>query len=176
MDTPQEQHDAHTIQTDSELDALLDEALDQATPPASPDLAQRIIDQTLPMLGGRPVLARIGPTALRIAAAAAIVVGAGVATMVMTRNQAPPTDTGYAIEQIESELKAIDQAIEPGNTLIDEQLDMLSLRVELVSTEDAWSEAGTDTSTLIDQAVTGFEVDQLSDDTAFIWTDGTAMF
>ena len=178
MDTPQEQHDTHWPQTDPQLDALLDEALATPMIPPSPDLTQRIVDKTRPMLDRQPVLARIGPTLLRIAAAVAIVAGAGVVTMVMTHHPAAPpmADTGHDIDEIVPGLQALNQAVEPGNTLIDEQMDMLSLRVELVSTEDTWSAAGRDTNSLIDQAVTVFEVDQLNDDTAFIWADGSTLF
>ncbi len=176
MNTPQEQYDSNHPQTDPELDALLDDALSTFTPPADPDLAQRIIEQTLPMLGKRPVLARIGPTMLRVAAAIAIVVGAGVVATLMTGNQDPPVGAGDTIAQIGTELQAIESAIEPGNTLIDEQLDVLALRVELVSTEDAWSAAGMDTNSLMDQAITGFEVERFSDDAMFLWAEEAALF
>ena len=80
MDTHQPQHDTDYPKTDPAFDALLDEAVSAGTPPVDPDLAKRIYDQTTPMLNQRPVLARIGPNLLRIAAAAAIVVAAGLFT------------------------------------------------------------------------------------------------
>ncbi len=176
MDTPQEQHDTHLQKTDPQLDALLDKAVSASTPPARADLTQRIIDQTLPMLSQRPVLARIGPTLLRIAAAVAIVVGAGVATMMWTNNQTSPTDPNNGFVKIGSDLQAIERAIEPGNTLIDEQLDVLSLRVELASAEGTWSDIDRDTNSLMDQAVTAYEVDQFSDDMMFLLADESALF
>ena len=176
MDTPQEQHDTNLQKTDPQLDAMLDKAVSAGTPPASADLTQRIIDQTLPMLGQRPVLARIGPTLLRIAAAVAIVVGAGVATMMLMNNSTTPTDPSNDLVTIGSELQAIERAIEPGNTLIDEQLDVLSLRVELASAEGTWSDVDRDTNSLMDQAVTAYEVDQFSDDMMFLFADGSVLF
>ncbi len=179
MDTPKEQYDSNgtdLTQTDPQLDALLDEVLSTGMSAADPDLAQRIVEQTLPMLGQRPVLARIGPTMLRVAAVVAIVAGAGVVAVVMTHNQAPPIETDEFFAQIGPELQALDRAIEPGNTLIDEQIDRFALRVELVSTEDAWDAAGQDTNSLIGQAVAGLEVQRFSDDTLFLWSDGSALF
>jgi hypothetical protein len=176
MDTPQEHNDMDTPKTDPELDALLDEALSVGTPPAHPDLAQRIIKQTFPLLGQRSVLARIGPTVLRVAAAVAIVVGAAVAATIMSTNKTPVEDAPGAFAQIESGLQDINDSVELGNTLIDEQLDVLALRVELASADDTWGTSGTDTNSLIEQAVTDLEVERFGDDTLFLLADTSTLF
>jgi len=177
MTTPNELNNIETQQTDPKFDALLDQAVSAGSPPADPDLSERIVEQTLPMLGREPVLARIGPTLIRIAAAVAIIVGAGVAAVLMTGDQAT-TAVGpdEFFTKFEPELKAIEGAIEPGNTYIDEQLDALSLHVELVGGESAWSSVDTDTNSLMDQAVTAYELDQYSVDAAFLWADDSALF
>jgi len=182
MTTPNDLNKLQAQQTDPQLDALLDRAVSAGSPPADPDLSQRILDQTLPMLGQEPVIAKIGPTVLRIAAAVAIVVGAGLAAFVLTddpaitSDPAKPSDPGGQFAQVESGLQDIENAIEPGNTPIDQQLDALSLRVELVSSESAWSSIDTDTNSLMDQAATGYELDQFSQDAAYLWADDSALF
>jgi hypothetical protein len=176
MDTHQEQHGANHQQTDPQLDALLDKAVSAGIPPADPELAKRIIDHTLPLLGHRPVIARIGPTLLRIAAAVVIVVGAGVAAMMLTNNQSIQIDPSDDLVQIGSDLQDIERAVDPGNTRIDEQLDVLSLRVELANAEGAWRDIDMDTNSLMDQTVTEYEIDQFSDDMMFIWADGSVLF
>lgn len=184
MDTKHPHHDTDFPRTDPALDVLLDEAVSADTPPHDPDLAGRIYQRTLPMLGQRPVLARIGPTLLRVAAAVAIVVG-GVFALTMMNQQptqpAQPDHVAVAVpddlaEQLGPELQAIANAIEPGNTRIDEQLDVLALRVDWVSTEGAWGAADQSTSGLIDQAVVRFEMDRFSDDSALYWADGQTLF
>jgi hypothetical protein len=192
METQKQQHDTDYPPTDPALDALLDEALSTGTPPADPDLAERIYRETLPMLGRRPVLARIGPTLLRVAAAVAIITGGLIAVTLM--NQPPPTQQKFAdapdapvapvapvtpddmVETLAPELAAIDSAIEPGNTLIDEQLDVLALRVDLASTEDAWGPDDLSTNDRIDQAVAYFEINRFSDDMTLLLTDGPELF
>ena len=67
-------------------------------------------------------------------------------------------------------------SVELGNTLIDEQLDVLALRVELASAEDAWGASGTDTNSLIEQAVADLEVERFGDDTFFLWADTSTLF
>ena len=177
MTTPHDQ----SPQTDPKLDALLDKAVAAGSPPASPDLAQRIIDQTQPILAQRPVLARIGPTLLRVAAGVAIVAGASIAAITLTNDQPTPIDNDNTpLALFESDLqdieRNIEQAIEPGNTHIDQQMDVLSLRVELASSEDAWGAVDQDTNSLMDQAVTRYEVDQFNDDTMYLWADSSALF
>jgi hypothetical protein len=181
MDTRQAQHDTTHPPTDPALDALLDEALSQGTSPAGPvpaadpDLAERIIAKTLPMLGARPVLARIGPTLLRVAAVVAVVVGAGIVAM-MLNTQTTQTDGSDDVALIGSQLREIDRAIEPGNTLIDEQLDVLALRVDLLSSDDAWGPADQDTNARLGEAVARFEFDRFSDDAMLLLDDGSTLF
>ncbi len=173
MDTRQPQPDT----TDPALDALLDEALSHRATPADPALADRIIRETLPMLGRPPVLARIGPTLLRIAAAVLIVVGAGIAATMLTRDQAvtTPIDPG-ALAQIDSTVQAIAQADEPGRTWIDEQLDILAMRVDYASTDSVWSPAGQDINDQLEEAVARFEFDRFTDDAVFLSTNGSVLF
>lgn len=178
MDTRQEQHDTKLPPTDPALDALLDEALSHGSPPANPvppELAERIIAKTLPMLGTRPVLARIGPTSLRVAAVVAIVAGAGIVA-VMLNTQPTQTTKNDDLVLIGLQLKELELAIEPGNTLIDEQLDVLALRVDMVSTEDAWGAADQDTNAKLGEAVARFEFDRFSDDAMLLLADGSTLF
>jgi hypothetical protein len=79
-------------------------------------------------------------------------------------------------EQLGPEIKAIANAVEPGNTRIDEQLDVLALRVDLARAEGAWGAAGQSTNDLIDQAVVRFEMDQLSDDSSLYFADEQMLF
>ena len=176
MTTHHEQNNLESQQTDPQLDALLDRAVSAGSPPADPDLTRRILDQTIPILGQEPVLAKIGPTLMRVAAAVAVMVGAGVAAYVLTDDASPTSNSNSAVAMIDPELKAIEGAIEPGNTSIDEQLDAMSLRVELVSSDRVWSSVDTDTNSLMDQAATGYELDQFSDDAAFLWADDSVLF
>ncbi len=184
MNTQQPQHDTDSPKTDPALDALLDQAVTTGTPPADPDLTERIYNQTLPMLGHRPVLARIGPTLLRVAAAVAIIAGGLIAVTLLNQQQTPqqsvvaiPDDVvEEPAPELVPELAAIDIAIEPGNTLIDEQLDVLALRVDLVSTDGAWGDDGLSTSDLIDRAVARFEIDQFNDDATLLLADEPALF
>ena len=81
-----------------------------------------------------------------------------------------------AVEQLVPELAAINIAIDPGNTLIDEQLDVLALRVDLASTEDTWGDDGLSTSDRIDRAVARFEIDQFNDDATPLLADEPALF
>ncbi len=180
MTTHHEQNNLESPQTDPHLDALLDRAVSAGSPPAppaSPDLTQRILDQTTPMLDKGPVVAKIGPSLMRIAAAAAIVIGAGLGAYVLTDDASTGISNpdGRIAILDPSDLPA-DVAIETGNTQIDEQLDVLSLRVELVSAEAMWSSVDTDTNSLMDQAVTGYELDQFSQDVTYLWADESALF
>lgn len=181
MDTRQEQLDTKLPPTDPALDALLDEALSYGSPPANPapgvppELAERIIAKTLPMLKAQPVLARISPTLLRVAAAVTIVAGAGIVA-VMWNTQPTQTTEIDTLVKISSQLKELDLAIEPGNTLIDEQLDVLALRVDLVSTEDVWGAADQDTNAKLGEAVARFEFDRFSDDAMLLLADGSTLF
>lgn len=172
MDTRQEQLNTKHPPTDPALDALLDEALSHDSPP---ELVEKIIAKTLPMLKARPVLARIGPTLLRVAAAVAIVAGAGIVA-VMLITQPTQTTENDDLVLIGLQLKELDQAIEPGNTLIDEQLDVLALRVDMVSTEDAWGAADQDTNAQLGEAVARFEFDRFSDDAMLLLADGSTLF
>lgn len=180
MDTQQPQHDTDFPKTDPALDALLDEAVSAGTPPVDPGLADRIYHQTLPMLGRRPVLARIGPTLLRVAAAIAIIAGGLIAVTMMSPQQ--PTEPTLvvvpdeSVETIAPELAAIDSAIEPGNTVIDEQMDLLALRVDLVSNEDTWGDDSLSPSDRLERAVVRFEIDQFNDDTTLLWVDEPTLF
>ncbi len=175
MTTPNERNKLETQQTDPQLDALLDRAVSAGSPPADPDLTRRILDQTLPMLGQQPVIAKIGPMPLRIAAAVAIIIGAGVAAALLTEGESALIERDNIVNNDPGPLPA-DVAIETGNTKFDEQLDVLSLRVELVSTEEMWSSIDTDTNSLMDQAVTGYELDQFSEDAVYLWADGSTLF
>ncbi len=184
MDTKHTQHDTDYPTPDPALDALLDRAVTAGTPAPDPDLAGRIYQHTLPMLAHRPVLARIGPALLRIAAAVAIVAGGVFA---LTRMNQPantpslpeqtlvvaPDDT---VDQLVPEIRAIASAVEPGNTRIDEQLDVLALRVDWASTEGTWGAADQSTDDLIDQAVVRFEMDQLGEPSALYLADTRLMF
>lgn len=184
METKQPQHDTEFPTPDPALDALLDRAVEAGTPAPGPDLAGRIYEHTLPMLARRPVLARIGPTLLRIAAAVAIVAGGAYALTMMSQpaTTPSPTDTVVAVapddtvDQIVPDIQAIADAVEPGNTRIDEQLDVLALRVDWASTEGAWGAAGRDTGDLIDQAVVRFEMDRFGDDTVLYLADTQLVF
>ena len=169
--------------TDPVFDALLDEALSTGTPAADPQLTERICQQTLPMLGKRPVLARIGPTLLRVAAAVAVIAGGVFAVSLLNQES---TDTPEVIvqtdppavpdERYDARLVQLADALEPGNTLIDEQLDVLALRVDLASAESDWGADGLSTDDLIDRAVVRFEIDQFSEDTALFLSDEPTLF
>jgi hypothetical protein len=87
MNTQHPQHDTDFPRTDPALDALLDEAVSAGAPAPDPQLAERIYRQTLPMLGRRPVLARIGPRLLRVAAAVAIVAGGVLAVSMLNQQE-----------------------------------------------------------------------------------------
>lgn len=184
MDTQQPQPDISYPPTDAALDALLDEALTPGAPgipPADPQLAQRVYQRTLPMLGyPRPVLARIGPRLWRVAAAAAIVAGGVLAVSLMQPSTTTPIDQ-VAVETTPTEsqpteLASLEGVITPGNTRIDEQLDVLALQVDLASTDEAWGSDKLSTSDLIDQAVARFEIDQFNDDTALLLAEEPAFF
>jgi len=197
MDTNQEPHESNFPPTDPALDALLDKAVSHGSPKMDPGLADRIVAHTLPMLpreGGTPaneggVLARIGPFSvpamMRIAAVVAVVAGAWIAVSVMNQDigispgEAPtlavnPSDALFA--EIVPGLKEIDLAVEQGNTRIDEQLDVLGLRIDLASSEDVWGAADQDTNERIGDAITGFEFDQFSADAMLLMDDGSAYF
>lgn len=192
MDTQKSQLDTDSFETDPKLDALLDEALSPGTPgipAADPRLAEKVYERTRPMLGQRPVLAKIGPTLWRIAALVAIVVGGAWA--VSQLNQTQPANNGTQIAATDttntttaakpekttvSGLAAIDTTIEPGNTRIDEQLDVLALRVDMVSDENTWGSDNLSTNDMIDQAVACFEIDQFNDDTAISLSEEPAFF
>lgn len=184
METKHTQHDSDLPMPDPALDALLDEAVRIGTPAPDPELAGRIYQHTLPMLAQRPVLARIGPTLLRIAAAVAVVAGGVFALNMMNRsaNTTPQPGTSVAVvpddavDQLVPQIRAIAGAVEPGNTRIDEQLDVLALRVDWASTEGAWGAADQSTDDLIDQAVVRFEMDQLSEGSALYLADSQLMF
>lgn len=182
MDTQQPQHDTDYPKTDTALDALLDEAVTSGTPPVDPDLAERIYNQTLPMLGQRTVLARIGPTLLRAAAAVAIIAGGLIAVTLMNQQDvAEPPMVVVPEESIETPVPEfaaieIEIVIEPGNTLIDEQMDVLALRVDLASTDDTWGDDGLNTNDQINLAVARFEIDRFNEDTAILFADEPALF
>lgn len=184
METKHTQHDTDFPQPDPALDALLDQAVRAGTPAPDPDLAGRIYQHTLPMLAQRPVLARIGPTLLRIAAAVAIVAGGVFALNMMNQQTVQPAQpveavavaTDDTVDQLVPDIRAIANAVEPGNTRIDEQLDVLALRVDWASAESAWGEADQTTNDLIDQAVVRFEMDQLSEESALYPVDSQLMF
>lgn len=190
MDPNQEPHNTDRPPVDPALDALLDKAVSQGSPKMDPDLARRIVAQTLPMLPGRGgVLARIGPRTvllMRVAAVVAIIAGAWFAVEVM--NQDPGTvsspDQTLAsndriaelFAEIGPGLEEIDRAVEQGNTRIDEQLDVLALRVDLASAEDVWGTPGQDTSERLSDAVAGFEFDLFSADAMLLMDDSSALF
>jgi hypothetical protein len=184
MDTKHTQYDTEFPTPDPALDALLDQAMQAGTPASDPELAERIYRHTLPMLTPQPVLARIGPTLLRIAAAVAIVAGGAFVLTMMNKPAVTPSqpDTTVAVapdntvDQLVPDIQAIASAVEPGNTRIDEQLDVLALRVDWASTESAWGAADQSTSDLIDQAVVRFEMDQLSEESALYSADAMLMF
>jgi hypothetical protein len=190
MDTNQTSNDLNHPPTDPALDALLDQAVSHEAPPMDPKLSRRIVAQTLPMLprtGG--VLARIGPgvipTLMRVAAAVAIIVGAWVAVAVMNQGGRTEPQQNLAVVDnqnedqfaaIESGLEQIDRAVEQGNTLIDDQMDVLTLRVDLASAESVWGTPGQDISERLSDAVTGFEFDLFSADAMLLMDNGSALF
>jgi hypothetical protein len=189
MDTNQTSNDLNHPPTDPALDALLDQAVSHEAPPMDPKLSRRIVAQTLPMLPHRGgVLARIVPggvpTLMRVAAAVAIIVGAWVAVVVMNQDrgtvpQQPPVANSQSEAQfaaIESELEQIDRAVEQGNTLIDEQMDVLALRIDLASAESIWGAPGQDTGERLSDAVTGFEFDLFSADAMLLMDESSALF
>ena len=184
MDTKHTQHDTEFPAPDPALDALLDQAMQAGTPAPDPELVDHIYRQTLLMLAPRPVLARIGPTLLRIAAAVAIVAGGAFVLTMMNQPATTPSQNNTTIavapdntvDQLVPDIRAIASAVEPGNTRIDEQLDVLALRVDWASTEGAWGAADQSTNDLIDQAVVRFEMDQLSEESALYSADAMLMF
>ncbi len=169
--------------SDPNLDALLNQALQTGAPAPAPDLADRIYRKTRPMLRQPTVLARTGPTLLRVAAVIALIVGG---TIVLTLIQQPDTATNlventdqpdsYDFTAIEPDLEAIAQAMNSAGTPIDQQLDVLSLRVDWVSVEDPWDGLDRGTDELIDEAVVRFEMDLLADSSAYFITDEQAVF
>lgn len=193
MDTNQTSNDLNHPPTDPALDALLDQAVSHGAPPMDPKLSRRIVAQTLPMLPRRGgVLARItsgivpggAPTLMRVAAAVAIIVGAWVAVTVMNQDRGTVPQQPLAVNNqsedqfaaIELELEQIDRAVEQGNTRIDEQMDVLALRIDLASAEGVWGTPGQDTSERLSDAVTGFEFDLFSADAMLLMDDGSALF
>jgi len=190
MDTNPEPQNPNPPSADPVLDALLDKAVSHDAPPMDPSLSDRIVAQTLPMLPRKGnVLARIGPQRVpalwRVAAMVAIVAGAGTAVVMMNqgRGTAPNQNQTLAINPsealfaaIESGLEQIDQAVEQGNTRIDEQLDVLALRVDLASAENIWGAPGQSTNERIDDAVMGFEFDLFSADAMLLLDDNSALF
>lgn len=122
---------------ESQLDKLLNEALRPAQPP--PDLIQRILDQTEPKLRPRPVLVRIGPQTLAIAAVLCIGLGAGLVI------QQWPTERAIELHALllsEAELETILEQLETASTQIpepiDDQIELLAMHVELAWSDTAW--------------------------------------
>jgi len=179
MDTPPTQHDTPTPPTDPALDALLDRAVADATPAPSADLADRIYRETQPMLGRRePVLARIGPTLLRAAAAVAILAG-GLWAVILTRTPVTPGDLAVAppdVETIATEFAALDNPADRGNTAIDQQLEVLALRLDLVVADNGWGHDEVSTNALIERAVSNYEIDRFADDATMAMADDTTWF
>ena len=122
---------------ESQLDKLLNEALRPVQPP--PDLIQRILDQAEPKIRPRPVLARIGPQSLAIAAVLCIGLGVGLVI------QQWPTERAiepHALLLSEGELETILEQLETASTQIpepiDDQIELLAMRVELAWSDTAW--------------------------------------
>lgn len=179
MDTTQPQHDLHHPPTDPAFDALLDQAVAYGAPAPSNNLADRIYHETRPMLTAqRPVLARIGPSLLRAAAAIALVVGSLTALHLNTRtettNQLARNDR--AIESIKSDLIELNQALKADNSPINQQLDVLALRINLASADDTWDDHNSTTDERIDRAVDELAFDRYSDDTTYAFADNASWF
>lgn len=179
MDTQQPQHDLDDPPTDPAFDALLDQAVAHGSPAADPDLTERIFHQTQPLLTEqRPVLMRIGPSLFRAAAAIALVAGCLALFHLNTPTDSPTHLANHAepVDTLSTGLAELDQAMEPGNTVIEQQLDVLALRISLASTDDAWGDEEGTTDERIDRAVAEFDFDRFSDDVAFALADETSWF
>ncbi len=175
MDTTQPQHDLDYPPTDPAFDALLDQAVAQGAPAPDADLADRVYQHTRPMLPAqRPVLARIGPSLLRAAAAIALVAGSLIAFNLDTdtSNSLASSD----LESLKVKLAELDEALDASHTAIDQQLDVLALRVTLADTSDAWGDNGITTTERIDRAIADYEFDRFSDDATFALAENDSWF
>lgn len=135
------------LSVDPWWDALLDEAL--APPPAPAGLADRIVQATQPHLAQparSAVVARIGWRAWGLAAAAAVLLLAGLlAPWVMQQPPASSVPAPASAVHAQANLIPLDQELRrlasvsySDLTPLDEQIEWLSVQMDLAQAESVW--------------------------------------
>ena len=146
---------------DPRLDAMLDQAL--APEPADPALVQRIVAATQCRLGPRedegPVLARLRPALMSLAAALLLALGLAVWLVQPVERDPVPTENGQ-ITGVGARLDALAAADAAWATDIDHQLRLLALQVDVTGSETFWASP----ERSLDDALLNEQFDALLDD------------
>ncbi len=165
-----------TESTDPGLDALLDETL--RPEPAPEGLTARIVAATADDLPRAQRWRGIGGPGgvLRFAAVVAMAAGLGVAMWSAStpRDPSPPAvavDTPEATPSLDdlegrlAQLAAVSASASDDSGWLDDQIELVGLRVDMVQTAEAWP----DEDQAIDAAGTRYELDQLVDEMSLMF-------
>lgn len=120
------------------LSRELDRALRPGEPPAG--MTDRIVQRTRTHLpAGQSILARLGGSPMRMAAAIAIVMGLG-ATFFLYSNGAGPSRQQPSVASISAQLEQLATIDQTSDTSVDQQISALRAQLATVQSGDPWDD------------------------------------